>query len=113
MAGDVTEYQETVLRLARLADSVDRRVAEQVRNFNGDIARTAQFLGLERATIVVVALAAGLLVSGCSEGGSVSSGAACEIFAPLSWSKKDTKPTKEQIKSHNAAGKAACAWSAK
>lgn len=35
---------------------------------------------------------------------------ACEVFAPITWSKHDTPTTLEQIKEHNAAGSALCNW---
>jgi hypothetical protein len=34
----------------------------------------------------------------------------CESFEPIRWSKKDTAKTVEQVKEHNAAGKAICGW---
>ena len=38
---------------------------------------------------------------------------ACQSFAPITWSGKDTQLTVEQVKEHNAAGKALCGWGKK
>jgi len=35
---------------------------------------------------------------------------ACSSFEPIYWSGDDTAETVSQIKGHNAAGKALCAW---
>lgn len=37
---------------------------------------------------------------------------ACNVFAPVYWSKSDTDKTIAQVKEHNAAGKAICGWKA-
>lgn len=62
-----------------------------------------------RAISIVFSIA--LALAGCETSGNPSAGAACEIFHPITYSRKnDTKPTKDQIREHNAAGKAACKW---
>lgn len=38
---------------------------------------------------------------------------ACQAFAPITWSGKDTAITVEQVKEHNAAGKELCGWGRK
>jgi hypothetical protein len=35
---------------------------------------------------------------------------ACQSFQPVYWSAKDTTRTIEQVREHNAAGKALCGW---
>lgn len=35
---------------------------------------------------------------------------ACQSFAPITWSGKDTPQTVVQVKEHNAAGKELCGW---
>ena len=50
----------------------------------------------------------GLIVLGLFLGGCVTDGAAlpdvsCKVFHPITWSKKDTKPTIRQVVGHNAA----------
>lgn len=63
---------------------------------------------------VIGAVFAALLATGCGSAGAISSGGACGIFKPISWSAaKDSRPTVRQIKGHNAAGKAACDWKGK
>lgn len=37
---------------------------------------------------------------------------ACAVFQPIYWSGKDTQKSVEQIKEHNAVGKAVCGWGA-
>lgn len=37
---------------------------------------------------------------------------ACNVFAPVYWSKSDTDKTIAQVKEHNAAGKSICGWKA-
>jgi len=37
----------------------------------------------------------------------------CDGAKPIYWSGKDTRPTIQQVKAHNAVGKAACDWGAK
>ncbi len=51
-----------------------------------------------------------VFLAGCETAGTVTSGAACEIFEPITYSRKDTAVTRDQVRSHNAAGKAACGW---
>ncbi len=61
--------------------------------------------------IGTVLILGAMLLGGCETGkGSITSGAACEIFKPISASKKDTKQTREQVVGHNAAGADACGW---
>lgn len=38
---------------------------------------------------------------------------ACQSFAPIAWSGKDTTLTVAQVKEHNAAGRALCGWGGK
>jgi hypothetical protein len=35
---------------------------------------------------------------------------ACQVFNPITWSKKDTVLTVAQVKEYNAAGKELCGW---
>lgn len=59
------------------------------------------------------------LVASCTTTGSSvvtsedSRRVACQSFAPISWSAKDTTLTVAQVKEHNASGKAICGWGAK
>lgn len=53
-------------------------------------------------------LSAPLMLTACQT--TVGAGTECRIFRPISWSIKDTAPTQRQVKSHNAAGSAACGW---
>jgi hypothetical protein len=64
-----------------------------------------------RVTISVVAF--GLLLGGCATNGTSLPSFGCTAFKPISWSRKDTRPTVRQIVGHNAVGKKLCDWSAK
>ena len=45
----------------------------------------------------------GLLLAGCQTDGAALPSVSCKVFNPITWSKKDTKPTIRQIVGHNAA----------
>jgi hypothetical protein len=60
---------------------------------------------------LILGFALALALAGCeTPQGKPSSGAACQIFEPISWSRLDTKPTQAAVREHNAAGKAVCGW---
>jgi hypothetical protein len=44
-----------------------------------------------------------ILLSGCQTDGAALPQVSCKVFHPITWSKKDTKPTVRQIVGHNAA----------
>ncbi len=48
-------------------------------------------------------------LTGC-ETPKITSGAACDIFGPITYSRKDTKQTKDEIVAHNAVGAEVCGW---
>lgn len=58
-------------------------------------------------TPVVLCLALTACQTTATEGIDVSTG--CLTFKPISWSKKDTRLTQEEIVSHNAVWKKLCA----
>ena len=62
-----------------------------------------------RLLLLALLLSAAPILAGCQ---TMTAGAAteCRIFRPITWSRQDTDPTVRQVKSHNAAGKAACGW---
>jgi len=61
-----------------------------------------------RLMMLVAALSVSLTVTACNR--TVGSATECQIFAPLTWSSRDTPETIRGIKGHNAAGEAACGW---
>jgi hypothetical protein len=54
-----------------------------------------------------------LLLTACQTTGSGVRSVACETFAPITWSAKDTRPTIRQIVGHNAVGVKLCNWRSK
>ncbi len=60
------------------------------------------------------ALALLFILSGCTT--MTASGATeasfCQVAKPIAWSSRDTDPTIEQVKEHNAVGAALCGWHA-
>lgn len=62
-------------------------------------------------TKLAFAFSIAFALAGCeTTQGPISSGAACEIFKPISYSRYDSKPTISEVRQHNAAGRAACKW---
>lgn len=51
-----------------------------------------------------------LLLTACqtTASGGIDVSTGCIAFRPISWSKKDTRPTQEEIVSHNAVWKKLC-----
>lgn len=67
-----------------------------------------------RALLLAITLPG--ILTGCATTTTVSSVAtdrvACAVFHPIYWSARDTQKSVEQIKEHNAVGKAVCGWGA-
>lgn len=43
-------------------------------------------------------------------GAMTATNTACGVFAPIHWSRSDTRQTVEEVKEHNAAGMEVCGW---
>lgn len=66
-------------------------------------------MNFSRTRAAVIGLA--VFLGGCETSGSLSSGAACEIFKPITGKPgKTPKHIAAQIVEHNAAGVGACGW---
>ena len=69
-----------------------------------------------RALLLAITLPS--ILTACATTTTVSSAptspdrVACAVFQPIYWSARDTQKSVEQIKEHNAVGKAVCGWGA-
>ena len=69
---------------------------------------------------IVVVVLIGLALAGCNgvsqrellRRATADTGAFCDLAQPIYWSRKDTLPTIQQVKLHNAVGKI-CGWRGK
>lgn len=55
-----------------------------------------------RIRTVLGLIVLGLFLGGCVTDGTALPDVSCKVFHPITWSKKDTKPTIRQIIAHNA-----------
>ena len=57
----------------------------------------------DKIKIPIIVIVLGLFLASCQTDGAALPSVSCKVFSPITWSKKDTKPTIRQIVGHNAA----------
>jgi PBP1b-binding outer membrane lipoprotein LpoB len=57
----------------------------------------------EKIKVIGCVVLLGLFLAGCQTDGAALPSVYCKVDSPITWSKKDTRPTVRQIVGHNAA----------